>query len=580
MTNKNIKTLSITIISIFVFVCIIVIGASMGKSKDKNRDTTEGAEKGDKIEKQMSLEDAQAELKKMAEEVGATKGELIKASVDLSESSLANEVPPIDEYPLSVTSNADIVIEIFATSEKSGSGKDGWINDIAIEFNKQGYKTADGKTIGVNIRPMASGLGSDYIVSKVYLPTAYTPSNELFGSITMAQGGEIKLAEPVLVKNTAGVLISSKVYDKIKSKYDDVNIQTIIRATEENVIAMGYTNPLSSATGLNFLVTTLYMYDENDILSAEATEGFRNFQNNVPYVAYTTLQMRESAKSGSLSGMVMEYQTYINDEELSNNYTFIPFGIAHNNPLYSVGELSSDEQYALDEFIKYCKADNAQSLATQYGFNQYDYNVTVDISKFSNRDIVSAQDLWKENKDLDKDIIAVFVADVSGSMSGDPINQLKASLTNGMKYIGDNVQVGLVSYSSAVSIDLPIGKFDLNQRAYFQGAVEKLYPNGGTASYDALVVAAQMIEDAKTQNPNAKVMLFLLSDGQCNEGYTLDEISTVMDLLDVPICTIAYGKDADKDELGRLSSINEAATINANSDDVVYKIKSLFNSEM
>ena len=322
------------------------------------------------------------------------------------------------------------------------------------------------------------------------------------------------------------------------------------------------------------------MYDENDILSAEATEGFRNFQNNVPYVAYTTLQMRESAKSGSLSGMVMEYQTYINDEELSNNYTFIPFGVAHNNPLYSVGELSSDEQYALDEFIKYCKADNAQSLATQYGFNQYDYNVTVDISKFSNRDIVSAQDLWKENKDLDKDIIAVFVADVSGSMSGDPINQLKASLTNGMKYIGDNVQVGLVSYSSAVSIDLPIGKFDLNQRAYFQGAVEKLYPNGGTASYDALVVAAQMIEDAKTQNPNAKVMLFLLSDGQCNEGYTLDEISTVMDLLDVPICTIAYGKDADKDELGRLSSINEAATINANSDDVVYKIKSLFNSEM
>lgn len=580
MTNKNIKTLSITIISIFVFVCIIVIGASMGKSKDKNGDTTEGADKGDKIEKQMSLEDAQAELKKMAEEVGATKGELIKASVDLSESSLANEVPPIDEYPLSVTSNADIVIEIFATSEKSGSGKDGWINDIAIEFNKQGYKTADGKTIGVNIRPMASGLGSDYIVSKVYLPTAYTPSNELFGSITMAQGGEIQLAEPVLVKNTAGVLISSKVYDKIKSKYDDVNIQTIIRATEENVIAMGYTNPLSSATGLNFLVTTLYMYDENDILSAEATEGFRNFQNNVPYVAYTTLQMRESAKSGSLSGMVMEYQTYINDEELSNNYTFIPFGVAHNNPLYSVGELSSDEQYALDEFIKYCKADNAQSLATQYGFNQYDYNVTVDISKFSNRDIVSAQDLWKENKDLDKDIIAVFVADVSGSMSGDPINQLKASLTNGMKYIGDNVQVGLVSYSSAVSIDLPIGKFDLNQRAYFQGAVEKLYPNGGTASYDALVVAAQMIEDAKTQNPNAKVMLFLLSDGQCNEGYTLDEISTVMDLLDVPICTIAYGKDADKDELGRLSSINEAATINANSDDVVYKIKSLFNSEM
>lgn len=580
MTNKNIKALSISIISIFVLVCLIVIGVSVGKSKDKDGNSDSNTVAGDTTETQMSLEDAQEELKQMADEVGATEGELIKASVDLSESSLANEVPPIDEYPLSVTSNADVVIEIFATSEKAGSGNDGWINDMATQFNQQKYTTPDGKTIGVNIRPMASGLGSDYIVSKAYLPTAYTPSNELFGSITMAQGGEIQLAEPVLVKNTAGVLISSKVYDTIKSKYDDVNIQTIIRATEENVIAMGYTNPLSSATGLNFLVTTLYMYDENDILSDEATEGFRNFQNNVPYVAYTTLQMRESAKSGSLSGMVMEYQTYINDEELSDNYTFIPFGVAHNNPLYSVGELSGDEQYALDEFIKYCKTDNAQSLATQYGFNQYDYDPTVDLSKFSNRDIVSAQDLWKENKDLDKDIIAVFVADVSGSMSGDPINQLKASLTNGMKYIGDNVQVGLVSYSSDVTINLPIGKFDLNQRAYFQGAVENLYPNGGTASYDALVVAAQMIEDAKAQNPNAKVMLFLLSDGQCNEGYSMDEISAIMDVLDTPICTIAYGEEADKDELARLSSINEAATINANSDDVVYKIKSLFNSEM
>ena len=42
-----------------------------------------------------------------------------------------------------------------------------------------------------------------------------------------------------------------------------------------------------------------------------------------------------------------------------------------------------------------------------------------------------------------------------------------------------------------------------------KGAVENLYPNGGTASYDALVVAAQMIEDAKAQNPNAYVDAFV-----------------------------------------------------------------------
>jgi Ca-activated chloride channel family protein len=165
-------------------------------------------------------------------------------------------------------------------------------------------------------------------------------------------------------------------------------------------------------------------------------------------------------------------------------------------------------------------------------------------------------------------------------MDGEPINQLKSSLINGAQYIGDNVKVGLVSYSDEVTINLPIGKFDLNQRAYFQGAVESLYASGGTASYDAVMVAADMLIEAKKESPNAKVMLFLLSDGQVNTGYGLGEISEVVDASNIPVYTIAYGENADANELGNLSSINEAAAINASSEDVIYKIKSLFNSEM
>jgi Ca-activated chloride channel family protein len=328
------------------------------------------------------------------------------------------------------------------------------------------------------------------------------------------------------------------------------------------------------------LVSTLYSYDSSDILSDTAVAGFRDFQNNVPYVAYTTLQMRESAKTGALNGMVMEYQTYINDSELSENYDFIAFGVPHNNPIYATSGISADELEALNAFVEYCKGDSAQQLAESYGFNQMDYQSDVDLSAFSNKDISDAQVLWKENKDLDKEIIAVFVADVSGSMDGDPINQLKSSLINGAQYIGDNVQVGLVSYSDEVTINLPIAKFDLNQRAYFQGAVESLYATGGTASYNAVMVAANMLVEAKKENPNAKVMLFLLSDGQVNIGYNIDEITDVVDASNIPIYTIAYGDSADADELGSLSSINEAAAINASSEDVIYKIKSLFNSEM
>jgi Ca-activated chloride channel family protein len=188
--------------------------------------------------------------------------------------------------------------------------------------------------------------------------------------------------------------------------------------------------------------------------------------------------------------------------------------------------------------------------------------------------------MYKSNKDNGKDIIAVFVADCSGSMYGDPINQLKSSLSNGMQYINENNYVGLISYSDDVTIEVPIAKFDLNQKAFFQGGINGLTATGSTASYDAVVVAMKMIEEAKKSNPDAKAMIFLLSDGCQNVGYSMNTITPALTESKIPVYTISYTSDADTDAMKKLSEINEAATINADSEDIVYKIKSLFNSQM
>lgn len=502
-----------------------------------------------------------------------------KASVELGNTSLADELPEITKYPLSVEGNGNVDIEIFATSEKSGSNQDGWINEIAERFNQEGYTLEDGSTISVSIRPMASGLGADYIVSTKYLPDAYSPSNSLFGDLTIAQGGDITLKTQRLIGNVAGMLLSKDIMKEIESSYGKVNVKTITEATADNKIVMGYTNPLSSATGLNFLMSTLSAYDSSDVSSEKAKSGFTAFQQNVPYVAYTTLQMRESAKNGSLTGMIMEYQSFVNDEDLSKDYEFIPFGERHDNPLYAVGKLSSNKKKVLNEFEKYCESQESQALATKYGFNGLE-SYKGDKSSYSGADIIQAQKLWKTNKDSGKEIVAVFVADCSGSMDGDPINQLKESLINGSQYINETNHIGLVSYSDDVKIELPVAKFDLNQRAYFQGAVEDLYANGATASYDAVVVATNMLLEAKENHPDAKIMLFLLSDGQANRGNTLESITGLLQKEKIPVYTISYGSGADTSAMSELSNINEAAAINADSDDIIYKIKSLFNAQM
>lgn len=523
-------------------------------------------------------EEAQKKVDKMLKSINIYEGDPQKASVSF-DSNLADELPEITQYPLTVEGNGDVDIEIFATSEKSGSGVDGWINEMAEQFNASNQTLSNGKSISVSIRPMASGMGSDYIISNKYLPDGYTPSNSLYGSLIQANGGEVETVTDKLVGNVAGILLSEDVYDRINKKYGSVDISTVAQATADDVMTMGYTNPQSSATGLNFLVSTLEASDPEDILSDKAVKGFSDFQKNVPYVAYTTLQMRTSAKSGSFDGMVMEYQSYINDEDLKNDYKFIPFGVRHDNPLYAVGKLSEDKKSAIEMFAKFCESDKAQQKAESYGFNRNsDYQP--EKTEYTGADLIGAQKLWKKNKDSGKDISAVFVADVSGSMDGEPLNALKKSLINGASYINDNNRIGLVSYSTDVTIELPIDKFDLNHRAYFQGAVENLIASGNTASYDAVMVALNMLIKERENNPNSKLMLFLLSDGYANVGLELDKIKPVLEYYQIPIYTISYGEGADTEELANVSQINEAASINATVDDVIYKIKGLFNAQM
>ena len=529
-----------------------------------------------KTTKEITQEDAAENLQKVLKDISVTKLPARKANVSLETVDLKAELPEIDKYPLSVTGTGEVNIEIFSSSEKAGQGNDGWLNEMAEEFNASGV-TVDGQTASVSVRPISSGEGADYIISGKYLPEAYTPSNELWGALILAQGGKVDLAQKRLVGNVAGILLSKDMQSEIVSEYGAVNMKTVTKATAENKIAMGYTNPLTSATGMNFLISTLNAYDAKDILSDAAESGFQQFQNNVPFVAFTTLQMRESAKSGSLTGMVSEYQIYQNDSDLKADYKFTPFGVRHDNPVYSVGKLSKEKKQVLDAFLKLCVSEEAQKKASEYGFNgMEDYKS--ELPEYDGTDILAAQKLWKENKDSGRPIAAVFVADVSGSMGGEPLNQLKTSLINGAQYIGKDNYIGLVSYDSEIYINLPIGKFDLNQRSLFTGAVQDLQEGGSTASFDGLAVGLDMLLKAKEETPDAKLMMFLLSDGETNCGHDLGEVSDIIKAYKIPIYTIGY--NANIEALETISQINEAANINADSDDVIYKLKNLFNAQM
>ena len=561
MKNNKLQIFVIGAMGVVVFVLVffgIVLTRNAGKSK-----------------KTINTESAAKVIERYVKNIGPRQAEVINSPVELANSRV-DELPDIDTNEITVQPNTILYAEIFATSEKCGQGRDGWINEMAKKFNNAGYEVK-GEPVSVMIRSVASGLGMDYISTGKYVPDGYTPSNDFWSKMLIADGVQIETVSDRLVDNTAGILLSKDTHKRLVEKYGSINLKTIVEATANGEFAMGYTNPYASATGLNFLISTLQTYNVQDPLSSDAVEGFQSFQSNVPFVAYTTLQMRDAAETGTLDGFVMEYQTYINDSELVRKYEFTPFGFLHTNPLYTTSETEETKKEILRQFAQFCQTEENQKLAKEYGFN-VDLNYTVEQREVDGTTLLNAQELWKKEKDSGKPILAVFVADVSGSMDGEPLNSLKTSLINGMQYINTTNYVGLVSYSDEVVINVPVGQFNLNQQSAFKGAVESLSASGGTATFDGIIVATDMLLAAKEQYPDAKLMMFVLSDGETNRGYSLKDIQEPIDALNIPIYTIGY--NADIPALESISAINEAASINADSDDVVYKLKNLFNSSL
>lgn len=562
MARKGKTFMILAVISAAVFALVyfgITLTSNLGKSTGE-----------------ITAEDADKKLAKLYKEIKVNQAAPVKGQIDLDPADVADSLPDIAKFPVSVENTTGSYVEIFSSTEKSGSGNDGWLNEVASAFNEANI-IVDGTAVSVKIRNIASGTAADYIRSGKYIPDAYTPSNELWGEMVKTGGIQAELVTGRLAGNVAGVVTAQKKYDELIAKYGALNVKTITDAISANELSMGYTDPFASSTGLNFLITALGTFDNSDLLSEQAVQGFAKFQSNVPFTASTTLQMRDAAKSGMLDAFVLEYQTFSNAADLKSGYVFTPFGVRHDSPLYALGDLPEQKREILRKFADFAGQDKYQQLASDKGFNGLD-DYASELAPVDGPLLTSAQKLWKEKKNGSTPLAAVFVADVSGSMAGEPLNRLKESLLKGQKNLGKDNSIGFVSYSSDVTVHLPVGKYDTNQQSMFVGAVNSLQAAGGTATFDGMVVAMKMLQDELAANPGVKPVIFLLSDGETNEGHSLDEIRSLIETYKIPVYTIGY--NANIKALESISGINEAASINADTDDVVYKIGNLLNVQM
>ncbi len=286
--------------------------------------------------------------------------------------------------------------------------------------------------------------------------------------------------------------------------------------------------------------------------------------------------MRDSVANdtGTLDAFVMEWQTYANTESLQNGYEFIPFGVRHDNPLYTVGDLTPSQSEALEAFAAFAEQPQYQQSAAEFGFDPPAFEPTVEVPPGST--LIDVQNVWKDKKDGGRPVATVFVVDTSGSMEGTRIQAVQNAMLSAREFIKPSTEVGVVEFNDVAAKRLDIAEFDLNQQARYAAIAEDLTPGGGTAMYDGIALGLKMLEDKRALDPEVKPILVVLTDGQTTDGLTFEDVDDVVEGLRIPIYTVGF--EADLEELGRVSSLVEAASIDASEEDVEFKIAALFNA--
>jgi len=158
------------------------------------------------------------------------------------------------------------------------------------------------------------------------------------------------------------------------------------------------------------------------------------------------------------------------------------------------------------------------------------------------------------------------------------VANLKKALIESADLINPINSIGLVSYHDLVNVDLLIRPFNVQQKALFIGAVERLGPGGKTATNDAVVVAANLLLEYKKENPDHKTIIFVLSDGITNRGLEFKSVQKALEFSGIPIHAIAY--EISSEHLKFLASLGEGAYIESSSGSASYRIGNLLNSEM
>jgi len=356
----------------------------------------------------------------------------------------------------------------------------------------------------------------------------------------------------------------------------------------------GHTHPKYSNSGLISVIAEVYaargktanlsLADVKNPSTAQFVSGIEH--SVVHYGSSTGFFGRKMFAAGPqyLSAAVL-YESMVVESYSQQN---LPFPVVAIYPKegtfwsdHPIGIVNRDwvtpaHREAAQIYIKYLLARPQQERAMTYGFRPGDVSIPlaapIDVNHGvdprepkttlevpSAEVIQSVLELWGQNK---KSADIVLVLDTSGSMNeNQKIQNARAGAQQLVSLLDANDRFSLITFSSSMSWagqNLSV-KTD---RDKIQETLGSLFAQGGTKLYDSIDAAYQELSSHTDQNGRIKALV-VLTDGEDTESKEkLDELLQKIEFNgeshNINIFTIAYGDDARRDVLKRISESTQA----------------------
>ena len=205
------------------------------------------------------------------------------------------------------------------------------------------------------------------------------------------------------------------------------------------------------------------------------------------------------------------------------------------------------------------------------------------INKKINISILQSQKLFNKNtafvisltspdkleKDSNVDLLCVI--DISGSMKGQKLTQIKLSLKSIISFMTPKDRLCIILFNDNANIYLNLDFMTEETKKFYLEKIEKIKAHGGTNILSGLTKALEIVkEDKKNENNNEPMeemrvkTVMLLSDGYDNDYSTEEIVDEVKKItkgqnLAFTLHTFGYGEDYDSKLMSKLAIIRDGS---------------------